>query len=65
MRIAIEIHGMKFIMFSLWVVFEALFRLKMQICKIVISRMTLFRYYFAAMLVAQDKTRYSNLQKRK
>lgn len=65
MRIAIEIHGMKFIMFSLLVVSEVLFRLKMQICKVVVSGMTSFRYYFAEMLVTQGKTRYSNLQKRK
>lgn len=63
MRIAIEIHGMKFIMFSLLVVSEVLFRLKMQICKVINSGMTLFRYYFAEALEIQGKNRYSNLHK--
>ena len=65
MRIAIEIHGMKFIWFSLLVVAEAVFRLKMQICKIINSVMTSLKYYLAEALEAQGKIRYSNLQRRK
>jgi hypothetical protein len=65
MRIAIEIHGMKFILFSLLVVAEAVFRLKMQICKIINSVMTSLKYYLAEALEAQGKIRYSNLQRRK